>query len=477
MVPRSFLYTKSSDMNLSTQNEKAALDKRQQQRQVDKDRQSLRSKKPVRMCTTPPAVPSQPVVIPTRCQSPRLRSRHASAAVSRKSTIIGCGPHHPDTRLPSAAALLAETAIPPMRRKAARFPHTSAPRTRGSSLEILDGDRLGQRRTFLSSLRPGPWDVLQSPPDDEVAEGDVSSLGGNSVTAPLSSFRSLSSDSMSSMEADLGSPESSSYPNTPAKRPGQRNRVPTVLTLSPVQTCGLDHPLSLLGDEADSRAIDTVPDDDTKLLSSDIGRLSIPFRSAFKSNLTMSIRALKSAAQSLSHSTIQREEFLTRLILAITPQFTDEIRPARLKDIPDPATRRYHNPTHTPLSKLQFYHHHGPGRGAQDRCTVSIQLQPYQRATNSSQHATSPPIFTPSSRNTSEAEVAWDGDTSNRPREPRENSDFLRVIVLEMNMRKAGKLNDATAGRARTWLPPRQATDPNEAYLERVPTRWVGVVP
>ena len=61
--------------------------------------------------------------------------------------------------------------------------------------------------------------------------------------------------------------------------------------------------------------------------------------------------------------------------------------------------------------------------------------------------------------------------TGVRQREPRENSDFLRVVVLEMNMRREGKLEH---GRAKICLPPRQATVPSEEG-ERVPKRWVGV--
>ncbi|KAI6911482.1 hypothetical protein D0869_10804 [Hortaea werneckii] len=45
------------------------------------------------------------------------------------------------------------------------------------------------------------------------------------------------------------------------------------------------------------------------------------------------------------------------------------------------------------------------------------------------------------------------GSGTFRHREPRENSNFLRVVVLEMNMRREGKLE---SGRARIWLPPRQ---------------------
>ena len=68
-----------------------------------------------------------------------------------------------------------------------------------------------------------------------------------------------------------------------------------------------------------------------------------------------------------------------------------------------------------------------------------------------------------------------------RQREPRENSNFLRVIVLEMNMRKVGKLSDASPGRARLWLPARQAgrtgieEESGKDERKGTPQRWAGV--
>lgn len=46
------------------------------------------------------------------------------------------------------------------------------------------------------------------------------------------------------------------------------------------------------------------------------------------------------------------------------------------------------------------------------------------------------------------------GDGQPRQREPRENRDFLRIFVCEMNMRKNGKLSDDAVGHAKLWLPP-----------------------
>ncbi|KAF1815786.1 hypothetical protein P152DRAFT_446804 [Eremomyces bilateralis CBS 781.70] len=78
------------------------------------------------------------------------------------------------------------------------------------------------------------------------------------------------------------------------------------------------------------------------------------------------------------------------------------------------------------------------------------------------------------------------GQPMARPREPRENSDFLRVIVLEMNMRRVGKLDRKAGGRAKIWLPPREGRgsgggpeekeekEEKEGEREKVPERWRG---
>jgi len=198
-------------------------------------------------------------------------------------------------------------------------------------------------------------------------------------------------------------------------------------------------------------------------------------RSSLKSNLTASIRVLRSAARSFSNMTIQRDEFLTRSILSISPQYTDERRPVLTDDVPDPALRRYLNPTTLSPSEL-FYHDHSSSRGAKARCTASIQLQTYKRASAPSKNATVPPVFNPSAKEASKSESPIVAYSAARQREPRENSDFLRVIVLEMNMRKAGKLNDVAQGRARIWLPPRQLTKLQEMEIKGTPRRWSGIV-
>jgi hypothetical protein len=61
-----------------------------------------------------------------------------------------------------------------------------------------------------------------------------------------------------------------------------------------------------------------------------------------------------------------------------------------------------------------------------------------------------------------------------RQRGMRENSDFIRIAVMEMMMRKNGKLDDKMPGRARWALPPRKPS--NKAYEigeGGVPVRWI----
>jgi hypothetical protein len=101
-----------------------------------------------------------------------------------------------------------------------------------------------------------------------------------------------------------------------------------------------------------------------------------------------------------------------------------------------------------------------------------IQMQTYDRRGRSkSRRRTSDPF--------SEAGRALSSPPVVRQREPRENSDFLRVIVLEMNMRRVGKLDAKAVGRARIWLPPRKPGSSKASSIHSasgVPERWVGTV-
>jgi hypothetical protein len=57
-----------------------------------------------------------------------------------------------------------------------------------------------------------------------------------------------------------------------------------------------------------------------------------------------------------------------------------------------------------------------------------------------------------------------------KQREPRENPDFLRVLVAEMNMRRAGKFEADATGRARMWVEARSGAMESKRKAEE---RWV----
>lgn len=104
-----------------------------------------------------------------------------------------------------------------------------------------------------------------------------------------------------------------------------------------------------------------------------------------------------------------------------------------------------------------------------------LQMQTYERRSRSQKNRRS---RAPTSDPFSEAGRASVIEPTVRQREPRENSDFLRVIVLEMNMRRMGKLDSKAVGKARIWLPPRKLVSGKSftsSTSNGVPDRWVGI--
>lgn len=352
---------------------------------------------------------------------------------------------------PAVAALLAVTAIPvtaknpqrggkarkvPLNIYVERTPPESNPPVSGN-LFIVDENVDDSALIFSSLIDNEPvsfsrcsssaaLSVLLSPPDD-FDDKDSCSLSVNSS----------SSESLPSLEDDTASILSWSGPSTPTIR-DRRSRVVS----PPPEDCALDHPLLFTKEK-----VTELP------LQSEVSSESTAqgFRNlfSFKSNLTASIRVLKSAAKSFSSFSApitQPDDLLTRSIFSNTPSYADERRPRPSKDVPTPAMRRYLNPS------TSF--------GQENHCTGAIQMQTYNRVRRIPRQKTRP---VPIPRTD-------EGDTP-RPREPRENSDFLRVIVLEMNMRRRGKLSDTAQGKARLVLPPRQVPK-NTRAVGDLSRRW-----
>ncbi len=457
------------------------------------------------------------------------RQSQARSSSRRQSHLV----YSPDSIPPSVAALLANTSIPPPR------PSRSLRQSRNFS-----GDRLSEKRMtvnsiieraqeveqeFSMSLSKSPLDVLLTAPED--LEDDDDAFISDSTPNPTLSTRTVSLESMPSLSDSVVTGTISSYdsPLTPTRRPSGRKARPTRRSLTPVSSPPgqrvSDHPLSMVSTDGASDSdvdVDSLdfrvfqPATPDPLAKTTESRFPLqPLKSAFKSNLTASLRALRNAARAFPNfnlTSIPPEDFLTRSLLTIDPRipYTDERRPPPLEEEPSAALRRYLNPTSGAridprLSAAQMLSPPvmpsasllmaspllastagaAPGAAGQARSTftASIQLQTYRvrrsrhappssRSSSSGPGSTPPP---PSGR--SPPGMSEYHPFGQRQRELRENSDFIRIAVMEMAMRRVGKLDDRKPGRARLALPPRKMDGkPYVVGADGVPARWASVV-
>ncbi|KAL2271503.1 hypothetical protein VTJ83DRAFT_874 [Remersonia thermophila] len=424
-----------------------------------------------------------PVQIPSH---PRSRDMHRAPASDARKPRRPKHTHSPDSIPPSVAALLAVTSIPP--------PKGSRCVRQTKAEKMMTVDSIMERaqkceKEFSWSLSKSPLDILLMSPED--LEADDASVC-ESVTSSVLSTRTISMDSMPSLGSSFATEALSPLqsPRTPPRRRSiQPRRRSLELVSSPASESESNHPLSspeIDVEELDFRVFQ--PKDETADKKS--SRLPFtPLRSAFKSNLTASLRALRQAAKSFSNlnfSSIPPEDFLTRSILTIDPQvpYTDERRPPPLQEEPTAALRRYLNPTTTARIGKSNPLASGP---ALRTFTASIQMQTYkvQRARSSSPPPTGRlpyPSTGPSSQG-QDSQLSQPKPTVTeqplpgpRQREMRENADFIRVAVLEMAMRRSGKFDQQWPGRARWALPPRKpSTKPYRIGPDGVPARWVAI--
>ncbi|KAH7402995.1 hypothetical protein BKA64DRAFT_694063 [Cadophora sp. MPI-SDFR-AT-0126] len=433
--------------------------------------------RPKRLQTTP----SSPVIIPMRghrepaqTQRPEARStrRHHGKKQSERSDRRM--DHSPDVIPPSVAALLAISSIPPQKNNSVRKRNGAGSRLTVDS--ILEQTDISEKE-FSLSLGRSPLDFLLSSPD----ELDEDSVGSENGRESIMSSRTMSSESMPSLDGDSFNESSISLnslitPGSCGKRSlPTRRRQPLY---SPLGETSPDDPLSSASidlDELDLRVFDKPQDENKKPVEPEAPRR----KSALKSNLTASLRAVGPAARSFSSftaPTITPDYFLTRSIISTNPQvpFADERMPLRLEDTPTAALRRYLNPTTTAPIEA-----HVPSSLAQTmgatKYTASIQMQTYK--VSRPRKGTSPSVISRRTQTTPE-EVFADvtaGPVA-RQRNMRENSDFIRIAVMEMAMQKNGKLDDHKPGRAKWALPPREiSTKPYEIGENGVPVRWIAI--
>ncbi|KAH9900413.1 hypothetical protein F4778DRAFT_771258 [Xylariomycetidae sp. FL2044] len=431
-----------------------------------------------------PTTPSSAVQIPVKPRQDAVykqKSRHHGGAPRRHSSYRRQrDTHSPDAIPPSVAALLAITNIPPPNRRGSlRSRQTQesrmtvdsiVPRSRVSEKELSQELSLefGQDLSF-SSLDRSPMDILLSPPGE--FDGDEASITSDGAfTSPVStqigsldSVPSLGDSLGTSLYPSVGSPMT---PRGRKARPPRRSLEPLLTPPGEMSEDPLSKRDSIEVDKLDFRVFDAKPAPTEEKQAA----AGLPLKSVFKSNLTASLRALRSAARSLSTftaSSIPPDDFLTRSILTIDPRvpFTDERRPPVLEEEPSESMRRYLNPSNTmhPQSRqlpvVRVY-------------TASIQMQTYKVSRSKGSQASSRHSSPPSNSNKSSTAYAF--PPGPRQREMRENSDFIRIAVMEHLMRKRGKLDDQREGHARWLLPPRKATSGLYAIgTDGVPLRWV----
>lgn len=401
-----------------------------------------------------------------------------SKSLSRSSSTARGGRPLPN----SIASVLEATAIPVPRNK---LPRKSRKLPQGNHVEDFskllmegvksrdDGLINGQGNTLL--------DILLSPPE----QIENSSMGNESdVDTPSISNHSESTESTPSLEHDLDSSSSAtlSSPSCSQRNASEKRRQRPSCS----EDCALDHPL--LEPEVPEPLEPAGQNDLLPATNPRKSSLSVPFPRlgfTFKSNLTASLRALKSAAQTVSAFAtppVQQDDFLTRSLFTITPKLTDDRRPPLMHEPPSPALRRYLNPITISPAEMHIYNEHPPeSEGIVRKCPVSIQMQTYHRSGSRGRKNGN---FHISSLDSSDLPFDPEILPMARQREPRENSDFLRMVVLEMNMRRSGKLRDDLPSRAKIWLPPRKGGQHRllsfNEYCDTddentVPARWIGI--
>jgi hypothetical protein len=444
---------------------------------------------------------TEPVPIPTRTSQQTPPTSQPMTIPSRKRSVVSATmPIRKESRKPrddhdtlpaSVATLLADTAIPPPKTRTSRL-KSSASLPRRISIEHLREEWKRDASASSSLGRGSPLDYLLEPSgsqsslleDDDMDREPPCSLPSRSISSDsIMSTPSLEVDettlspsfSLPMTPNSYMSPSSHGIPMTPTSSVRRAARQDRKVSSPPAEECP-DHPLL---DLPSDNSISALPTPASALRPS---RGPKPSRSTFKSNLTASFQAIRSAAKAFSNFTapsLPSDDFLTRSLFST--RYASEMRPRNFSGVPDPALRRYLNPTHDyhrMLTDDVWVGDESTNASSNVPHTPMIQLQTYTRK----QRRQSAPL--PQSQpNQQQSSPPMDGlsfpefPVSPRQREPRENGDFLRVIVLEMNMRRSGKLDPKSTMHARVWLPPRKSVAPSSEreIAGGVPVRWVGI--
>lgn len=492
MVPRAFMQDRPSRRQFDTLDERKECSGKSRSKVVGEHKTFLSSSVESTITTpAPPSPRSDPVTIPGRLSSNSITAPRTSATASSQRDESHTTTRSVAKRRQSAQYILSSTAIP-VKRKAKGRPQQRLPNCDHvadfSKLLLDDVNKPRDRSSLPRSLSNPSFDALFGHIDGLV-EGQMI-IGSEGLDAGILSTRSMSSESMVSLASpdDFSMNDFSSPPPSLGRSSSERRLVANS------ESAASDHPLQEL--EANDDGLET------PLSELAISPPSSPSPrprpqplqkrpSVLKSSLTASLKAIKSAAQSISNISNASpfgnpEDFGGRLLFDINPALTDDKRPPPSDEPPSPALRRYLNPytaadspaqlhfwldgrdeikPKTPdVSKSKFKikkKYQKGGASSHPRLPAVVPLATCIPSTIRTAHASSPPIWlapdgTPSNKHTAQPLFDVLANTTGQPRrrEPRENRDFLRIFVAESNMRKSDKLDEKAESKACLWLPP-----------------------
>lgn len=426
-----------------------------------------------------PTTPTSPVQIPksSKKNDAHFSRRHAGPRRRGKEA------HTPVSLSPSMAALLAVTDIPRPRHRASN--RKLQKKDKPLTVEDIFDERQVSEKELSWTLSRSTMGMLLTPPE-HLLDDDMSISDSNIGSAM--SIRTISVDSIPSLGDSFNTEQISSLA-TPSRSSSRRRSSGPRRSLEPVSSPPEqveDHPLAFAGEDIDAYDTDILGQPLEAVPEPQPLESFKPLRAVFKSNLTASLRALRSAAKSfsvMSFPSIPSDDLSTRSLLSMDPKvpYTDERMPPISDAMPPAEVRRYLNPT------TSTHHDTVPATlPPPGSFSASIQMQTYkiQRSPSSSPtpqgNTNTQPAANGADRPPTPAPQSLPqppfGPPGVRQREMRENPDFIRIAVMEMAMRKRGKLDDQRPGRARLALPPRKTTlTPYSVNRDGVPERWVPV--
>lgn len=441
---------------------------------------------------------SKPLAVPGQGRSHNASDRSARRPMPniRASKDRTGSKHDPNAMPPSVAALLAMTSIP-RQASYSTSPKTSSIPRRYSSQQLMNewkqGDALDD---FSTGTSPNMRTLLTSPDRKD----SLSRSSSEDTIEGLSLQRSLSIESLPSLTTDERSPASSSlgWSLRDMSRKSNRQRH---FSLSTSVRSDLEHPLSDKEAEGDEdEDIDTFSDDVSSVSTrSHTPRASIERKqTSFKSNLTASLSALRSSWKTLSNFATTPytlpEDHLVRGLFDESRVIQREMRPRPSDGPPSAELRRYLNPSAYNASPHSDFHYHGSHIEHTDYDQADSPLLladalsegsiiPLQERASVHETPLDSTDLPPNIDTQTEAgrAMALQDQSQQYRRELRENSEWLRICVLETNMRRAGKIEGP--GHAKIWLPAREVTQNNHLSAHPhdpssgsgVPRRWVAI--